>query len=355
MSLPHLFAPLAIRAVSFRNRIGLSPMCQYSSTEGLANDWHLVHLGSRAVGGAGLVLTEAAAVDPRGRISPSDLGIWDDRQVPGLQRVASFIRAHGAVAGIQLAHAGRKASTSPPWEGGRAVPSGLGGWQPVAPSTDAFDANSPVPGALDRDGILDVIAAFREAAARAAAAGFQVVEIHAAHGYLIHEFLSPLTNHRTDEFGGSYDNRTRLLKQVCKAVRDVWPADLPLFVRVSSTDWAEGGWRAEDTVALAHHLSSVGVDLVDCSSGGIAPGVAIPAGPGYQVPFSQRIKDTTPMLTAAVGVITSPAQADQIIRNEQADLILLGREMLRDPYWPLRAARALGQDAAWPNQYLRAK
>ncbi|MCU0248924.1 MAG: NADH:flavin oxidoreductase/NADH oxidase [Vicinamibacterales bacterium] len=355
MSLPHLFAPLGIRAVSFRNRIGVSPMCQYSSTEGLANDWHLVHLGSRAVGGAGLVLTEAAAVDPRGRISPSDLGIWDDRQVPGLQRVASFIRAHGAVAGIQLAHAGRKASTSPPWEGGRAVPSGLGGWQPVAPSADAFDANSPVPDALDRDGILDVIASFRQAAARAGAAGFQVVEIHAAHGYLIHEFLSPLTNHRTDEFGGSYDNRTRLLKQVCKAVRDVWPADLPLFVRVSSTDWAEGGWRAEDTVALAHHLSSVGVDLVDCSSGGIAPGIAIPSGPGYQVPFSQRIKDTTPMLTAAVGVITSPAQADQIIRNEQADLILLGREMLRDPYWPLRAARALGQDAAWPNQYLRAK
>ena len=355
MSLPHLFAPLTIRAVSFRNRVGVSPMCQYSSSEGFANDWHLVHLGSRAAGGAGLVLTEAAAVDPRGRISLSDLGIWDDQHVPGLQRVASFIRAHGAVAGIQLAHAGRKASTSPPWEGGRAVPSGLGGWQPVAPSADAFDANSPVPDALDRGGILQVIAAFRQAAARAREAGFQVVEIHAAHGYLIHEFLSPLTNHRTDEFGGSYDNRTRLLKQVCKAVREVWPADHPLFVRVSSTDWADGGWRPEDTVALAHHLSSVGVDLVDCSSGGIAPGLTIPSGPGYQVPFSQRIKDTTPMLTAAVGLITSPAQADQIIRNEQADLVLLGREMLRDPYWPLRAARALGHDVPWPNQYLRAK
>ena len=355
MSLLHLFAPLTIRAVSLRNRIGVSSMCQYSSTEGFVNDWHVVHLGSRAVGGAGLVLTEAAAVDARGRISPSDLGIWDDQHVPGLARVAEFIRAQGATAGIQLAHAGRKASTSPPWEGAGPVPAGRGGWQPVAPSADPFDARSAVPEALDRDGILEVIAAFRRGAARARAAGFQVVEIHAAHGYLIHEFLSPLTNHRTDEYGGSYDNRTRLLTQVCKAVREVWPDDHPLFVRVSSTDWADGGWRAEDTVALAHHLSSAGVDLVDCSSGGIAPGIAIPSGPGYQVPFSQRIKDTTPMLTAAVGLIISPTQADQIIRNEQADMVLLAREMLRDPYWALRAARALGQDVAWPNQYLRAK
>jgi 2,4-dienoyl-CoA reductase-like NADH-dependent reductase (Old Yellow Enzyme family) len=352
---PHLFSPLAIRAVSLRNRIGVSPMCQYSSTEGFANDWHLVHLGSRAVGGAGLVMTEATAVEPGGRISPSDLGIWDDQHVPGLQRVAAFIRAQGAAAGIQLAHAGRKASTAPPWEGGGAVPVGQGGWTPVAPCAEPFNAKSPVPDALDPAGILGVVAAFRRAAARALAAGFQVVEIHAAHGYLIHEFLSPLTNHRTDEYGGSYDNRTRLLKQVCKAVREVWPADLPLFVRLSSSDWAEGGWRAEDTVALAHHLSSAGVDLVDCSSGGIAPGIAIPAGAGYQVPFSQRIKDTTPMLTAAVGFITSPAQADQVIRNEQADMVLLAREMLRDPYWPLRAARALGHDVAWPNQYLRAR
>jgi 2,4-dienoyl-CoA reductase-like NADH-dependent reductase (Old Yellow Enzyme family) len=301
------------------------------------------------------VLTEAAAVDPRGRISPADLGIWDDQHVPGLQRVASFIRAQGAAAGIQLAHAGRKASTAPPWEGGRAVPADRGGWLPVAPSADAFDAGSPVPEPLDRDGIAALVDAFRRAAARALAAGFDVVEIHAAHGYLIHEFLSPLANRRTDEYGGSYDNRTRLLKQICKAVREAWPAGRPLFVRVSSSDWTEGGWRAEDTVALAHHLSSVGVDLVDCSSGGIAPGIAIPSGPGYQVPFSQRIKDTTPMLTAAVGFITSPAQADQIIRTEQADLVLLAREMLRDPYWPLRAARALGHDVAWPNQYLRAK
>jgi 2,4-dienoyl-CoA reductase-like NADH-dependent reductase (Old Yellow Enzyme family) len=355
VSLPHLFTPLTIRAVSFRNRIGVSPMCQYSATDGFVNDWHLVHLGSRATGGAGLVLTEAAAVDPKGRISPSDLGIWDDQHVPGLQRVTAFIRAQGATAGIQLAHAGRKASTAPPWEGGAAVPPERGGWRPVAPSAEPFGPDSMVPDALDRDGLFGVIAAFQRAAARARAAGFQVVEIHAAHGYLIHEFLSPLTNRRTDEFGGSYDNRTRLLKQVCKAVREVWPADHPLFVRVSSTDWAEGGWRAEDTVALAHHLSSVGVDLVDCSSGGIAPGIAVPSGPGYQVPFSQRIKETTPMLTAAVGLLTSPAQADQIIRNEQADLVLLGREMLRDPYWPLRAARALGRDVEWPNQYLRAR
>jgi 2,4-dienoyl-CoA reductase-like NADH-dependent reductase (Old Yellow Enzyme family) len=355
VSLPHLFAPLTIRAVSFTNRIGVSPMCQYSSTEGFVNDWHLVHLGSRAAGGAGLVFTEATAVDARGRISPADLGIWDDQHVPGLQRVAAFVRAQGAVAGIQLAHAGRKASTAPPWEGGHGVPFERGGWTPIAPTAEPFDVNSLVPDALDRDGILAVIGAFRSAAARALSAGFQVVEIHAAHGYLLHEFLSPLTNRRTDEYGGSYDNRTRILTQICEAVRDVWPADLPLFVRVSSTDWTEGGWRPEDTVALAHHLSSAGVDLIDCSSGGIAPRIAIPAGPGYQVPFSQRIKDTVPMLTAAVGLITSPAQADQIIRNEQADFVLLAREMLRDPYWPLHAARALGHDVAWPNQYLRAK
>jgi 2,4-dienoyl-CoA reductase-like NADH-dependent reductase (Old Yellow Enzyme family) len=355
VSQPHLFSPLTIRGVAFRNRIGVSPMCQYSSTEGFATDWHLVHLGSRAVGGAGLVFTEATAVSARGRISPSDLGIWDDQHVPGLRRVAAFIRAAGAVAGIQLAHAGRKASTAPPWLGGRPVAAEQGGWLPVAPGALPFDDRSPVPDALDGDGIQGVVRAFKQAAGRAREAGFQVVEIHAAHGYLIHEFLSPLSNHRTDEFGGSYDNRMRLLKQVCTAVREEWPREGPLFVRVSSTDWADGGWRAEDTVALAHHLSSYGVDLIDCSSGGIAPGIVIPSGPGYQVPFSQRIKDTVPTLTAAVGLITSPAQADQIIRNEQADLVLLAREMLRDPYWPLRAARALGQDTPWPNQYARAK
>ncbi len=355
MSHPHLFAPLTIREVTFRNRIGVSPMCQYSSAEGFVNDWHLVHLGSRAVGGAGLVITEATAVSPRGRISPADLGIWDDQHVAGLQRLAGFIRAQGAVAGIQLAHAGRKASTAPPWQGGRPVSPADGGWEPVAPSAVAFDANAPIPQALDRDGIVDVVNGFRRAAARAREAGFQVVEVHAAHGYLIHEFLSPLSNRRDDEYGGSYDNRVRLLKQVCRAVREEWPSSLPLFVRVSATDWIDGGWRPEDTVALAHHLSDYGVDLLDCSSGGNAPGVAIPAGPGYQVPLSQRVKDTVPMLTAAVGLITSASQADQIVRNEQADMILLAREMLRDPYWPLHAARHLGADLAWPKQYLRAK
>jgi 2,4-dienoyl-CoA reductase-like NADH-dependent reductase (Old Yellow Enzyme family) len=350
-----LFSPLTVRDVTFRNRIGVSPMCQYCSTDGFVTDWHLVHLGSRAVGGAGLVLTEATAVSPRGRISPADAGIWGDEHVPGLRRVAGFIREHGAVPGIQLAHAGRKGSTAPPWLGGHPMPPADGGWQPVAPSAVAFDVGGPVPEALDRQGIQDIVRDFRLAAGRALTAGFQVVEIHAAHGYLINEFLSPLSNHRTDEYGGSYDNRVRILKEICRAVREEWPSGLPLLVRLSSTDWVEGGWRAEDTVALAHHLSSDGVDLVDCSSGGNVPGATIPAGPGYQVPFSQRIKDTVPMLTAAVGLLTSPAQADQIIRNEQADIVLLAREMLRDPYWPLHAARVLGHDVPWPNQYLRAR
>ena len=355
MAVPHLFSPLTIRDVTFRNRIGVSPMCQYSSDDGMATDWHLVHLGSRAVGGAGLVMTEAAAVLPRGRISPADLGIWDDRHVASLRRVVDFIKTHGAVAGIQLAHAGRKASTAQPWMGGRAVGVADGGWTVAGPSPVAFDAHSPEPEALTLGGVEEIVAAFAEAARRALDAGFDVVEIHAAHGYLIHEFLSPIANTRTDQYGGSYDNRTRLLKQVCTAVRQEWPKSKPMFVRVSATDWVEGGWRVEDTVALAHHLSRYGVDLVDCSSGGIAPGIPITTGPGFQVPFSQRIKDTVPMLTAAVGFITSPAQADQIIRTEQADLVLLAREMLRDPYWPLHAAKALGHDVPWPNQYLRAK
>jgi 2,4-dienoyl-CoA reductase-like NADH-dependent reductase (Old Yellow Enzyme family) len=355
LSQPHLFAPLTIRGITIPNRIGVSPMCQYSGPDGFVTDWHFVHYGSRAVGGAGLVLSEAAAVSPEGRISPSDLGIWDDRHVQGLQHIAAFIREQGAIAGIQLAHAGRKAGTAPPWQGGRPIPREDGGWQPVAPSALAFDAASPVPTALDEDGILGIVQAFRQAAARARAAGFQVVEVHAGHGYLLHQFLSPLSNHRLDEYGGPYDNRVRLLKQVCRGIREEWPPTLPLFVRVSSTDWVDGGWRLEDAVALAHHLSDYGVDLIDCSSGGIAPGIAVPAGPGYQIPFSHRIKDTLPMLTAAVGLITSPAQADQIIRNDQADVVLLARELLRDPYWPLHAAKALGHDAPWPKQYLRAK
>ena len=355
MSTPHLFSPLTIRDITFRNRIGVSPMCQYSCEDGYVTDWHLVHLGSRAVGGAGLVLTEAAAIEPRGRISPADLGIWDDDHIAGLRRLVGFIKAHGAAAGVQLAHAGRKASTAPPWKGGRGLTPDEGGWIVAGPGAIAFDDRSPVPEALDRDSIHAVVAAFGAAARRAREAGFDVVEIHAAHGYLLHEFLSPISNTRTDDYGGSYDNRMRMLKQVCTAVRKEWPKTHPLFVRVSATDWIEGGWQPEDTVALAHHLSSYGVDLIDCSSGGIAPGVTIPAGPGYQVPFSARIKDTVPTLTAAVGMITSPAQADQIIRTDQADLVLLAREMLRDPYWPLHAARALGHDIPWPDQYLRAK
>lgn len=355
MSLPHLFSPLTIRSITFRNRIGVSPMCQYSCVDGFATDWHLVHLGTRAVGGAGLVMTEATAVEPRGRISPADLGIWSDDHVAGLSRLARFIEAQGAVPGIQLAHAGRKASTAPPWEGGRAVAPADGGWDVVAPSAIPFDERSPVPDALDEEGIAAIVGHFREAARRARDAGFKVIEIHAAHGYLLHEFLSPLTNRRTDRYGGKYDNRVRIVKDVCRAVRHEWPEDLPLFLRISATDWDDAGWTGDNSVALAHHIAPYGVDLVDCSSGGIASGIAIPAGAGYQVPFSQRIKDTVPMLTAAVGMITSPQQADQIIRNEQADLVLLAREMLRDPYWPLKAAKALGHDISWPNQYLRAR
>ncbi|HNV03198.1 MAG TPA: NADH:flavin oxidoreductase/NADH oxidase [Vicinamibacterales bacterium] len=355
MSNPHLFAPLTIRGVTLKNRIGVSPMCQYSATDGFVTDWHVVHYGSRAVGGAGLVLTEAVAVHPRGRISPADLGIWEDQHIPGLRRITEFAKAQGAVPGIQLAHAGRKASTAPPWLGGGPLPQESGGWIPVAPSALPFDAASPVPEVLDRPAIEAVIRDFRRAAARARAAGFQAAELHAAHGYLIHQFLSPLSNRRTDEFGGSYDNRVRLVKLVCRAVREEWPADLPLLVRLSATDWVEGGWRPEDTVALAHHLSEYGVDVIDCSSGGNVAGAAMPIGPGYQVPFSQRIKDMLPILTATVGLVTSPAQADQIVRNEQADIVLLARELLRDPYWPLHAARALGQDVSWPNPYLRAR
>lgn len=355
MSLPHLFSPLTIRSITFRNRIGVSPMCQYSCVDGFATDWHLVHLGSRAVGGAGLVLTEATAVEPRGRISPADLGIWSDDHVAGLSGLARFIEAQGAVPGIQLAHAGRKASTAPPWEGGRAVAPADGGWDVVAPSAMPFDERSPVPHALDEEGIAAIVGHFREAARRARDAGFKVIEIHAAHGYLLHEFLSPLTNGRTDRYGGKYDNRVRIVKDVCRAVRREWPEDLPLFLRISATDWDDAGWTGDNSVALSHHIAPCGVDLVDCSSGGIAPGIGIPVGAGYQVPFSQRIKDTVPMLTAAVGMITSPQQADQIIRNEQADLVLLAREMLRDPYWPLKAAKTLGQDISWPNQYLRAR
>jgi 2,4-dienoyl-CoA reductase-like NADH-dependent reductase (Old Yellow Enzyme family) len=355
MSSAHLFSPMTIRSVRFRNRIGMAPMCQYSAPESTVTDWHLVHYGARAAGGLGLVIVEATAVEARGRISTHDLGIWDDSQIAGLARLASFIKQQGAVPAIQIAHAGRKASTAPAFAGGAPLLPDAGGWPVVSSVATAFDDRSPVPAPLDLAGIDTIVAAFGAAAARARQAGFEVVEVHAAHGYLLHQFLSPLVNTRTDAYGGSYDNRTRLVKRVCQAVRAAWPADLPLFVRLSATDWVDGGWSPDQTVALAHHLSEEGVDLIDCSSGGIALGVAVPAAPGYQVPFSQRIKDTTPMLTAAVGLITAPEQADQVVRHGQADFVLLGRPLLRDPHWPLNAARVLGHDAPWPAQYLRAK
>lgn len=355
MSDEGLFSPLRIRGVEMRNRVGVSPMCQYSSTDGFANDWHWLHLGSRAVGGAGLVITEATAVTADGRISPADLGIWKDEHVDGLARCVRLIAEHGAVLGIQLAHAGRKASTAPPWEGGRAVAPEDGGWSPVwGPSAVAFGSRSPVPQALDEDGIRGVVQAFADGARRALEAGFRVVEIHAAHGYLLHAFLSPLSNQRTDAYGGSLENRVRLTCEVVDAVRAVWPDELPLFVRISATDWADGGWDLEQSVELARLLGGRGVDLVDCSSGGLVPGVTIPVEPGYQTRFAAEVRCRGGIATAAVGLITTPEQADDIIRRGDADVVLLARELLRDPYWPLRAARKLGQPAPWPVQYLRA-
>lgn len=354
MTTPHLFAPLPLRGIQLRNRIAVSPMCQYSSPDGHATDWHLVHLGSRAVGGAGAVLTEAAAVLPEGRISPDDLGIWDDRHMEGLARIFRFIESQGAVPGMQLAHAGRKASTYAPAKGTGPIPPHAGGWQPVAPSAIPFADNDPVPLALDDQGLQRVRWAFAEASRRLLDAGGKIVEIHAAHGYLLHEFLSPLSNHRTDRYGGSLENRTRLLREVVQAVRKVWPDNLPLFVRISATDWVAGGWNIEESVELARQLKPLGVDIMDCSSGALVPNAKIPAGPGFQVPFAERIRRETNLQTAVVGMITDPAQADQIIRNGQADLVLLGREFLRDPYWALHAACVFKQEVAAPLQYKRA-
>jgi len=349
-----LFSPLTIRNVSLRNRIVMSPMCQYSSTDGFANDWHLVHLGSRAVGGAGLIISEATAVSPEGRISPGDLGLWSDDHIDNFKRITGFIHDHGAVAGIQLAHAGRKASCAIPWEGGKQLDEEHGGWQTVAPSAIAFHQGERLPMELDNEGIINVISAFKAAAARADAAGFKVVEIHSAHGYLLHEFLSPLSNRRTDEYGGSFDNRIRLLLQVTDAVRSVWPDENPLFVRISSTDWTQGGWTPEDSVRLAGILKDHGVDLVDCSSGGNVHNAAIPVGPGYQVPFAEAVRKTG-ILTGAVGLITSAVQAETILAEGQADLVIMAREMLRNPYFALSAARELAEETEWPVQYLRAK
>lgn len=353
--MPTLFSPLKIRDVSFRNRIAVSPMCQYSCQDGFATDWHLVHLGSRAVGGAGLVIVEATAVQPQGRISPQDLGLWQDGHIAPLARVADFIRDNGSVAGIQLAQAGRKASTAAPWDGGRPVRPEAGGWLPVAPSALAFDSGSMEPHTLSVSEIADVVDAFEASARRALAAGFQVVEIHAAHGYLLHEFLSPLSNLRQDEYGGSLENRMRLVLEVTRRVRAVWPESLPLFVRISATDWADGGWTLAESIQLARQLKPLGVDLVDCSSGGLIPTARIPIGPGYQVPLAEAIRREADLPTGAVGMITDARQADEIIRAEQADLVLLARELLRNPHWPLQAAQELGVDIAWPKQYERAK
>lgn len=351
-----LFTPLALRELTLRNRIGVSPMCQYSSTDGYANDWHLVHLGGFATGGAGLVICEAAAVTPEGRISPHDLGIWDDAHVPMLRRITDFMHAHGTVAGIQLAHAGRKASTKRPWEGSGTIAPDQGGWTDVlAPSAIAFSETYPQPHELTHDGIARVVQAFAEGAQRAVAAGFRVAEVHAAHGYLAHEFLSPLSNHRTDEYGGSFENRIRFTLEVSQAVRNAWPAEWPVMVRISSTDWIDGGWTLTESVQLADRLKSIGVDVIDCSSGGLAPQQRIDVGPGYQVPFSRRVRQEANVATATVGLITSPEQAETIVRDGDADIVLMARELLRNPRWPIHAAHVLRAAEPWPSQYERAK
>lgn len=356
----HLFAPWHLRDVNFRNRIMVSPMCQYSCEErdGIATDWHLVHLGSMAAGGAALICTEAAAVEARGRISPHDLGIWNETQIEPLARITAFIAAQGAVPAIQLAHAGRKASVQRPWDGGNLVTPGDGGWQVVGPSAIPFSEHTGMPHALTTEEIAEVVAHFAQAAERALRAGFQVIELHGAHGYLLHEFLSPASNHRTDQYGGSFTNRIRMAVEVVRAVRRVWPDRLPLLFRISASDWLDGtgdeGWDIEQTVELARVLRDEGVDAFDCSSGGNVPHARIPLGPGYQVAFAERVRREAEMPTIAVGMISSPEQADQIIRMGQADLVALAREELRDPHWPLTAGRVLGQEAPWPPQYVRA-
>jgi 2,4-dienoyl-CoA reductase-like NADH-dependent reductase (Old Yellow Enzyme family) len=351
-----LFSPLPLRSVTLRNRIGMSPMCQYSAVEGRVGDWHLAHYASRAAGGVGLVFVEASGVEARGRISPADVGIWEDGQVEPLARVVRLVVENGAAAGIQLAHAGRKASVRAPWDqGGAPLFPEHGGWTPVAPSAIPFAEGHATPEPLAEGAIADVVRSFAAATRRALSAGFQVVEIHAAHGYLLHEFLSPLTNRRTDRYGGSLENRTRIVREVVEAVRREWPDRLPLFLRVSCTDWTEGGWDLAQTIELARQVGPLGVDVVDCSSGGNVATARVPAGPGYQVPFAESVRRDAAIATAAVGLITSPAQAETVIRCGQADLVLLGRELLREPCFPLRASRELGVDGPWPRQYLRAK
>lgn len=354
MNAPALFSALTLRSVTFRNRIGVSPMCQYSAADGAVADWHLVHYGSRAIGGAGSIIVEATAVVPEGRISPADLGIWNDEHIPGLLRLTTFLDVHGAVPAIQLAHAGRKASVPSPLRGGQFLSAEEGGWQVVGPSPLPFAEGYRVPHEMSKPEITLVVARFAAAAKRAWEAGFKVIELHAAHGYLVHQFLSPLTNKRTDEYGGSFENRTRFIKDVVRAVRSEWPEALPLFVRISATDWVDGGWDIEQSVVLCRELKALGVDLIDVSSGGLVPGAKIPVAPGYQVPLAARIRREAEIPTAAVGLIRDCEVADEIVKKGEADLVLLGREFLRNPYWPQTAAKKLGAEPLHPLQYARA-
>lgn len=350
----HLFDSFQLRDVTLRNRIGVSPMCQYSAQDGFVNDWHMVHLGSYANGGAGLVIWEATAVEARGRISPNDLGIWSDAHIEGMARINHFIDQQGAVAGIQIAHAGRKAGTAAPWDGGKPLSDEQGGWMPVGPSPIAFAEPYRVPHELSLTEIQELVASFQAAAKRSLAAGFRWIEIHGAHGYLLHNFLSPFSNQRSDAYGGSFENRTRLYIEVARAIREVWPERLPLTARFSVTDWTEGGWDLEQSIELARLLKTEGVDLIDCSSGGNLPQAQIPIGAGYQVPFAEAIRREVGIATAAVGLITEPTHADEIVRNGRADLVLLGRELLRHPFWPQHAAKQLKQEIPTPKQYARA-
>jgi len=349
-----LFDPLQLRGITLKNRIGVSPMCEYSSDDGFANDWHLVHLGSRAVGGASLVIAEATAVTAEGRITPADLGIYKDAHIEFLSRITKFIAGQGAVPAMQLAHAGRKASTQRPWDGPNAIPAAEGGWIPAAPSAVAFAPNYAMPRALAKEEISAIVEAFRQATRRALEAGFRVIELHAAHGYLMHEFFSPLSNFRTDEYGGSFENRTRICREVVTAVRKQMPDNLPLFVRISATDWKEGGWDLDQAVELSKQLKSLGVDLVDCSSGGLVPDAKIAVGPAFQVPFSERIRREAGVATATVGMIENKDQVIEILARDRADIVLMAREFLRSPYWPLTVARELKHPTSWPPQYLRA-
>ncbi len=350
-----LFSPLAIKSIVLKNRIAISPMCQYSATDGFANDWHLVHLGSRASGGAGLIIQEATAVSPEARISPQDLGLWKDEQIEKMQQINRFIVSQNAVPGIQLAHAGRKASVSAPWNGNKKLDESQGGWETVAPSAIGYHSNEKAPIALDKIGIQKVISDFKSATKRVVQAGYQVLEIHGAHGYLLHQFLSPLSNFRTDEYGGSFENRIRLTLEVVDAVQSEWPKDLPLLVRISATDWADGGWNVEESVALTKILKQKGIDLIDASSGGLVSHQKIPLGPNYQVPFAEKIKKDTGILTGAVGLITEAIQAEEIIASGKADLVLFARESLRNPNLGLTFAHELQATIQWPKQYERAK